>query len=173
MDVADILIPIVVSMVMAFLVAASKKTPIEDETGSKVLRFPTFYKIVAYFVMGFGLFFLISSIFTGNNEDWGFGIGMFVFCAFLSVPLFLCCYNYRLKINSEFLEQSNLLRKVKRIRWDEIKGMSFDIISQQITIRGEKQKITVHAHLIGFTFLLEQIERKTGYTRKKLGITDM
>ncbi|MFM7021673.1 MAG: hypothetical protein ACKOXB_01740 [Flavobacteriales bacterium] len=162
------LIPVVVSLVMAFLYAASRKKPIEDEMGNKILRLPVFFYVLGVISIVFGL--VLSLLVFSNEEDVFISIPFFMLFFILGMVLIIGRKNTQTVITPEKIIHTSFWGKTKELNWEEISKLSYGKMSQELKIESKKKKIRVHVLMVGFKELLSEIENRTSHSIRDLGI---
>lgn len=170
MNTSTVIVPFVVSLTISLLLYTSLKKPKEDEQGNKILVFPKFYFILGIFSMVASIGIVILGIFTAEQEDVLIVILITAMFLGMGLPLFFIGKNFQLIITPKELIHTNIFNKTRTIKWEDIVVVSYGKISQELKIETETEKIKIHQHAIGFPFLIEEIESRTEYTRKSLGI---
>lgn len=166
----SILPVIVVSLVMAFLYQASKKKPKKDELGNIILQLPKLYPIIGFLIIIAGIGLFIFAFFIANESDKiassisGF-IAIIVGCL-----LFAKGYISHIKITDLGIIETTMFGKVKEIKWNEIRDLSFGKVSLELKIASSDKNIKAHMHLVGFQELVSKLESKTGKTKTEIGI---
>lgn len=155
---------------MALLYAASKKKPKEDAEGNKILRLPIFYPILGSISMIGGLLVLMYGLLNYESDEFIFVFLIFLMLCGLGVPLLLMGTIYKITLTPDHLEQTSMLGKKKLITWPEIMTASYGNISMELKIKSHDKKITAHMHLVGFPYLIRQIESYTQLKRKDMGL---
>jgi hypothetical protein len=170
MDISTILTPIAIAIVMALLLAASKKRAKIDENGDKILRLPFFYAILGGLCTIASLIIIIYGLATCAEDEIIFVLIFFSMCAGLGLPLLLAGTVMKVKILTNKLEQTNILGRTKTIMWSEIESITFGKISLELKIVSATDKIKAHVHLKGFEDLVDAIEANTTFTRTNMRI---
>ena len=170
MDFTYIFIAAAVTIMMSFLLKASRKKPKIDEDGNRILRLPILYPIIGGIAVIFGLGLFIFLCIILPAEDIMFAFIVPLIALGLGVPLLLVSLVSKIKITSEGIEQTTMFGKQKIILWTDIKSITFGKVSLELKIKDENQKIKVHMHMVGFPDFISEIENKTGYSKKQMGL---
>ncbi|MBI1286685.1 MAG: hypothetical protein GC178_03820 [Flavobacteriales bacterium] len=170
MDISSAITPLAVTLVMALLVAASKKKPKEDKKGNKILRLPVLYPIIGGFATIAGLTVLVYGLWTCEPDETIFVLMLFLMASGLGIPLLLIGIVFKLVITPDQLEQTTMLGKIKTMKWVDIESVTFGKVSLELKIRSKDQQIKAHMHLVGFPYLIDEIESNTKFNRQEMGI---
>ncbi|MEM9675687.1 MAG: hypothetical protein AAF992_24055 [Bacteroidota bacterium] len=173
MNISSIIIPAAVALVMAALLAASKKKPKEDINGNKVLRLPILYTLIGGIATVGSLVILVYGLLTSEPEETVFVLIFFLAVAGLGVPLLLMGVVFKIVITPDGIEQTTMLGKIKTMRWIDITAITFGNVSLELKIRSRDQKIKAHLHLVGFPDLINEIESNTKFTRTEMGVANV
>ncbi|AOR27290.1 hypothetical protein FORMB_02280 [Formosa sp. Hel1_33_131] len=168
----NILPVIIVSIVMALLIAASKKKPKKDGLGNIILQLPKLYPIVGISVIIGGLGLLIYAFFYANENDQILAIICSLVAMVVGLLLFAKGFISHIKVTDLGLIETTLFGKQKEIKWDEIRDLSFGKVSLELKIISSDKNIKAHMHLVGFQELVSKLEEKTGKTRIQIGIPE-
>ena len=168
----NILPVIIVSIVMALLIAASKKKPKKDGLGNIILQLPKLYPIVGISVIIGGLGLLICAFFYANENDQILAIICSLVAMVVGLLLFAKGFISHIKVTDLGLIETTLFGKQKEIKWDEIRDLSFGKVSLELKIISSDKNIKAHMHLVGFQELVSKLEEKTGKTRIQIGIPE-
>ncbi|MBK3519894.1 hypothetical protein [Carboxylicivirga marina] len=169
MDFGKLLIPLVVGLMMAFLMAKSKKNPKKTAEGYSILKLPAFYTIMGAIAIIGSLLLLFVTVFLAKDEWLPAGIGTIVMSA-MGYYLFASGYISNIILSENGIVKTNIYGKKNEIKWTDIDKVSFGKISLELTIKSHDKKIKAHMHMVGFPALLEQVEQHTGKTKTSLGI---
>ena len=172
----------IIGLTMAFLIKYSvliwsnKNRPNSD--GYDVLRLPGFYGYMG--VIGLGVF--IGVIITALKQIIPKGmpsIDLIIVASlvilpllWLSLVLIMWTWVFEIRLNEEEIVQRGMLGKLSAIKWSEVKNVSFDSLSLQVTIKDGVNKIKCHQHSDGFEKLVKLINEKLNLNRQELGIPD-
>lgn len=167
------IIPIIaVSLIMAFLDLASKKKPKKDEVGNIILQLPKLYFIIGLLLIISGIVMLIFAFFTAIGDDWIIAISFSLILMILGALLYSKGYISHIKVTEFGIIETTMFGKLKEIRWNEVRDITFGKVSLEMKIASFDKNIKAHMHLVGFDELVAKIEEKTGKTRIQIGIPE-
>jgi len=112
---------IIVSFVMALLVAASKRKPKKDELGNIILQLPKLYPIIGILVLIGGIALLIFAFFFAMESDQILAAICSLVALIVGFLLFAKGYISHIKVTDNGITETTLLGKLKEIKWNEIK----------------------------------------------------
>ncbi len=168
----SILPVIAVSLIMAFLYSASKKKPKKDESGNIILQLPKLYAIIGLLLIIGGIGLLIFAFLTAKENDWIIAISSSLIAMFLGSLLFAKGFISHIKVTELGIIETTMFGKLKEIKWNEIRDLSFGKVSLEMKIASSDKNIKAHIHLVGFNELVTKLEEKTGKTRVQMGIPE-
>lgn len=169
--ISSILTGISVSLFLSMMYRASQGNAKEDENGNLVLRLPKFYWILGAisFLIGIGLL-VVAYFYVDSIDDSHIVLYMSLAFIFLGYFLFSKGFISNILVTENELIETGLFGKKTIIYLNEINTISFGNISQELRIKTQDSKIKAHFHLIGFSKLVSILERKTGISRKEMGL---
>lgn len=155
-----------------FLITSMLK-PKKNEDGDVVIKMPLIYPVLGIVaVVGFGFALIYSAGELQENEViWVTSMG--VLFMFLGLLLILKGFVFRILIKEDGLEQISLWGKQTNMKWNEIEAIRFGKVSQNLVIKSKTGKVTAHNHLVGFQFLVDTLQEKTGITRKDMNLAEI
>ena len=125
-----------------------------------VLKYPGFMAFIGYIAIGFGA---IIGIITGSHlvKTTGDKLVPYIILFFvvLGLPLVLIVRCIRIVVMDEKILYIGITKKVKEIRWDEIRKVTFSK-TVELILRSEETKIKLHMDLVGFESFLELMKQK-------------
>ena len=153
-------VAVVVTLVMRILFSVARKKPAVTGDGTIVLKYPGHIPGIGYFSMGFGALIGIVTIFhlipTTGDEIAPFLVLFFVL---LGVPLVIIGHGVRCLFDDEKIRYEGLFRRVKEIRWEEIRKVAFSLTAE-LVLESESAKIKLNYLLAGFPSFVEVMKRK-------------
>lgn len=170
MEISSILGPLSFGLLLTLVYISAKEKPKKDKNGNPILRTSMVYTIIGAIASLASLGILIIGLFIYPNDETIAVIIFFLMLAGLGVPLFLVGINARLIFNKEQMEYTNMIRKIKVIKWNSIKSISFGKISLSLKIKSNDKTINVHQYTIGFNDFVNAIEANTSYTKQTMGV---
>ena len=107
-----------------------------------------------------------------HNNESGTNLKRLVLSLFLwlGVIIILWTWVYEIRINDEKILQRSRLGKETSISWADVKNVTFDTLSLEVTITDGTKKIKCHQHSFGFELLLDKIKMKMNIDSQQLGI---
>jgi hypothetical protein len=148
-----------------------------SENGKIVLKMSKIYGIVGVLSMIGSIIVIILAFLNGAflGEDLIYAVGIIAFFFLLGLLLVLYTRNTMVEATSEKIAYIGLAGKRKEIRWNQVKAMSFNPSSKEITLKSKSTKIKLHIHLKGIGSLIKIIEQNVdvsiyGQTFEKLGV---
>lgn len=166
----NILPVIIISLVMAFLYAASKKKAKEDELGNIILQLPKLYSIFGILIILGGIGLLIFASFFAHEKDSVTAFIASLIALIAGMFVFAKGYISQIKVTDSGIIETTIFGKQKEIKWHEIIKLSFGTISLELKIKSADKTIKAHLHLVGFQELVYKLENKTGKSRYEMGI---
>lgn len=151
---------IVVSIILRYLFTLTKKQPVINKEGEIVLKYPGFVGGIGYFVIGFGVLIGIIGGFhlvkTTGDEVLPYLVLFFVV---LGLPMVLMSNNNRVLATNQKIQYTGITKKVREIRWDEIRKVTFSFTSE-LVLQSELIKIKLNIMLAGFENFVEFMKPK-------------
>lgn len=167
------LLPVIgVSIVMAFLYAASKKKSKQDGLGNIILQLPKLYSIIGVLIIIGGLGLFLFAFFFANENDKILASICGLIAMISGLLLFLKGYIFHIKVTDIEIIETTMFGKQKKIKLNEIVGLSFGKISLELKISSPDTNIKAHMHLVRFQELVTILLDKTGKTKIEIGIPD-
>lgn len=158
------LVSVAVELMMHGLSHASLKKPKQDSNGNSVFRLPYFYGVLGVIAAVAGVALLLFGIFTCKPGEEMIVLGIFIMLEGLGVPLVLAGLVMKIVVTPAGIKQSNLIGKVKEVRWKEINALTFNKTTLELKIKSPFNTIKAHQHLVGFPYLVKEIEERTKLT---------
>jgi hypothetical protein len=157
----------------AFLTKATGKTVTSNESGYFNLRMNKLYGIMGIIGILFGVLILIFLPMTAEANDDGVWMGVIILLLIFwgtGIPCFMYYRNHRLTFGENSISATNVIGKVKEIKWSDISDIKFKVLSGVLVIKTQNEQIKVHQHLVGLSKFVEFIETKTTWNRKDLKV---
>lgn len=131
-----------------------------SEDGKIVLKINRYYSLMGIIFMVISVICLLLAIFTYGSNEEGFFIGvlLFIMIIFFALLFIFLSRVIRIEATVEQIIYSNLLGNRKEIRWDEIKRISFNNATKNMTIESATTKFKVHVYLKGCGSVLKLIK---------------
>lgn len=172
--ISTVLIIILVSFATKKMMEASKKVPELDNKGKTILKYPKFYQVLGWICLVVVIVITIAIIqdFKSINETLMILIFPLIF-VFISLYL-ITSSNCLLIFDEEKIDYKNNIGQKKIIYWKEIKSINFEpTVSKNLVIKDERNKISINYSIVGFTSLLDALDKKVnptivGEIRKKI-----
>ncbi|MFK8010234.1 MAG: hypothetical protein AB8H03_28025 [Saprospiraceae bacterium] len=170
MDYYSILGPLSFLLFLILIYISSKEKPKKDINGNPILRTSLIYAVIGALttIASFGI--LIFGLFFHENDETLAVIIFFLMLSAFGLPLFLFGINVKLIFNNQQMKHTDMLGKIKTIKWNEIDLISFGKVSLLLKIKGNNQTINLHQHTLGFLDFVDAIETNTNYTKQSMGL---
>ncbi len=164
------IILIVVSAMMKFLIDASKKKPVIDSEGNKILKLPRPYEIVGVTLSSTSLVVLIYGVVNFNPENILPQFIIFVLSGGLGFLLILLGRVYQVTFNDNEISARSIFGKSITIRWENIQEVKFSTASAELKINDGAHTIKCHQHLVGFRTMVDFLKTKLDITGDQIGL---
>ncbi|WP_224997042.1 hypothetical protein [Cesiribacter sp. SM1] len=174
----NFILGLIAALLVRYLILTwnSKNKPTSD--GYEVLKLPAFYGYIG--VIGLAAFIgvCISAVeqFAAKGMPT---IGLIIVAGtvmlsvlWLGILLMLWTWVFEIKINEQEIIQRSRTGKESSLKWTDVKQVSFDSLSLQVTLTDGVKKIKCHQHSDGFEKLVAQIKTKLNLDRQELGIPE-
>lgn len=165
------LIGVAVFLAMLYLnkATARKVEPVEE--GTYVLRIHRLYQIIGFLGLGLGVVVFLLPLIQGGMEALPIALAMGGMFAALGGGCMLWYKNHYLRFDAEKIAARNWLGRITEVQWTEIKSISFNSLSGLLSIRDCKGvAVKAHMHLVGLGVFMQEVEQKTSWTAKEVGL---
>jgi len=150
-------------------------TPLSE--GKIVLKLSKIYGIAGVLSIITSVIFAIIAIFSGSVSKDDILSVLAIVALFLLLGLILVLYsrNTMIEASADKVVYTGLTGKKKEIRWSQIKQVSFNNNSKEVTLKSNSTKIKIHIHYRGIRSLLILIKENVdetiyGQTLSQLGV---
>ena len=161
---------IVVTALMAFLFAQSKKEIKSDEAGNLIFRLPKAYAYIGWFAILAGLAVLVFGMIYAKPEEKIWVLVASAVGLLMGWYVVVSATVAHLRLTEEAITQVTIFKREKTIVWDQISEVKYAVQRRELRIFSSNQKITAPLHLVGFPQLIKEIEVKTGESLAHLNI---
>ena len=163
---------ITVTALMNYFKKTSKKPPVIDEKGNKILKLSKGYGIVGLIGLIFGTAVMVYGLIDNNPKNIVVQISIFIFFAVLGLLLILAALNYKIIISEKEIIHKSLFGTRKSIKWEDIKGARYNSLTDDLVITDNDTEIRCEPFIIGFPVLVRMLEEKAGITQEQLEIPE-
>ncbi len=161
---------VIISLLMAYLYAESKKKPRDAGEGNFILQLPKFYTWFGLLMLMGGITLVLYTFIYARESDRILAAFASFIALIIGMLIFAKGYISQIKVTDSGLIETTLFGKEKTILWGEITRISFGTVSLELTIRSADKKIKAHLHMVGFKELVYKLESKTRKSRSEMGI---
>lgn len=133
-------------------------TPTFD--GKIILKMNKLYEVIGILSLIVSIFVIILGFISGSifSSDFIYVLTFFLLLSLPGILLILYSQNIMIEVNSEKILYIGITKKIKEIKWDELKTISFNSSSKEIILKSNNITIRLNLHLKGFGSLIKIIK---------------